>query len=734
VIPPAFRLLRAYGSTLLLAWVALSTGVPAAADPLHGPLRLVRIQLAQESDGLWVRDLGLDLLGRERGVIEVAVSDREIDRLLDLGLEVAVVEGDLEAAQRRRLGPAADRYHTFAEVEAELQTLHRTHPELVGEPIAIGESWEGRPIWAVKISDHPERDEGEPAVLFDALHHAREPMGMESLLYAMQELVRSYPTDPDLRALIDERELWFVPVVNPDGYVFGGIGGMWRKNRRPNPDGSFGVDLNRNYSYRWGADDLGSSPLPASPTYRGPAPFSEPESQALRDFIRARRFAAGMTLHAFADVNLLPTGFDRAPEIRDLYARLARDLERLTGYPHGQPQEILYPSNGRSQDWQAHEAGMVVVEPEIGSAADGFWPPPARIEPLARRLFPALVHVARLAGPHLVFRTLSVADPDGNQNGHADPGEHCALILELANEGLAPSSEAVLRVTRTAPGLLVGERLDSQGRGRRSEDLVFRVPPLRKGGSCRLTATPLPIAVHGKTAPGQPLAVTFAIAGGSFAAAELVGEVRPGTPRCLTGEGPGLEADAWDFGPGWGVRRTPRGTPSGRGDWVATASSRPAPEREHRGARSTFSDSPNGCYPPSSDRALTLRQPISLAGIEHAELVYREQFQVEPWEDRCLVEARTALGDWEPLLVVPGGVETGYRERRLSLDRYAGADRMWLRFRLVANATVEREGWTVGQIQVWGYSGQAIPSAVARRPEVPLLPAPTTSTPSSAAE
>jgi hypothetical protein len=690
VNPPSSLLSRRIGCAFLLGCFALTQS--ALAEPLHDPLRLVRIQLAKESDGRWVRDLGLDLLGRERGAIEVAASDREIERLITLGLDVAVVEGDLEAAQRRRLGPAADRYHTFAEVEAELFFLHRTHPELVGEPIAIGESWEGRPIWAVKISDHPEREEPEPAVLFDALHHAREPMGMESLLYAMHELIRRYPTDADLRALVNERELWFVPVVNPDGYVFGGIGGMWRKNRRPNPDGSFGVDLNRNYSYRWGADDLGSSPLPSSPTYRGPDPFSEPESRALRDFIRARGFVAGMTMHAFADVNLLPTGCDR-PELRDVYARLARDLERLTGYPHGQPQEILYPSNGRSQDWQVHEAGMVVIEPEIGSAADGFWPPPARIEPLARRVFPAILHIAQVAGPRLVLHTLAVDDRAGNRNGHADPGERCSLTLELVNEGLAPSSEALLRVARTTPGLtvLVGDR--------RLSEPPLRVPALRPGGTCRLGATPVPVAIAPDAEPGVPLEVAFAIAGGSVAACELTGEVRPGTPRSLTG--PGFAAEDWDFGQGWGMQ-------------------------------SGFSDSPEGLYPPSSDRALTLRRPISLTGIEHAELVYREQFQVEPWEDRCLVEARTRGGDWEPLLVVPGGVETGYRERRLSLDRYAGEEALWLRFRLVANATIEREGWTVDRIQVLGYDG--VPTTVAHRPAAPTPTVVFTNPRSSAAE
>jgi hypothetical protein len=719
---------------LLASWIALSgcaaalaAGGELPAERPHEPLRLVRIPLPEASAGL-ARDLGLDLLGRESGVVEAAVSDRELDHLSHLGLEVSVVEGDLEAAQRRRLGPAADRYHTFGEVEAELQDLHRQYPEIVGEPIVIGRSWEQRPIWAIKISDHPALDEREPAVLYDALHHAREPMGMESLLYAMHELASRYAFDPEIQQLVDTRELWFVPVVNPDGYVFGGIGGMWRKNRRPNADGSFGVDLNRNYSYRWGVDDVGSSPQPSSPTYRGPGAFSEPESRAMRDFSRTRQFAAGMTLHAFADINLLPTAFGSAAGGRELYESLARDLEALTGYPHGQPQEILYPSNGRSQDWQVHEAGMVVIEPEIGSAADGFWPPPARIEPLASRLFPAILHIARVAGPNLVVRALAVEDPAGNRNGCADPGERCSLVLTLANQGLAPSPEAVLRVSAGTPALHLGMSGNRPWRG--GSVVALRMPALAAGASCQLTADRVPIQIAADTEPGAALPFAIEIDGEGLGGALLAAEIRAGTPRRLLSA---AETEVgWDFGQGWGFGHAAR-TPDAAQVERVSAGARSLLGGPRSAPQAVFTDSPAGPYPPSADRALTLRQPISLAGIAHAELRYREQFRVEPWEDRCLVEARSLDGEWEPLLVIPGGVETAFRERRLSLDRYAGEEAVWLRFRLVTNATVERDGWTVDGIEIWGYGGLPGATAIAEGP--PAIPPPSaTGSPSSAAE
>jgi hypothetical protein len=601
-------------------------------------------------------------------------------------------------------------------VVSEIHALHRSYPHIVGTPITIGASWEGRPIWAVKISDQPDRDEpGEPAVLYDALHHAREPMGMEALLYAMREITRRYDFDPGIRALVDERELWFVPVVNPDGYVFGGIGGMWRKNRRPNPDGSFGVDLNRNYDYRWGADTIGSSPVPASPTYRGPAPFSEPETRAMRDFQLGRRFVAGMTFHAFADVNLLPYAASSAPETDELrtYDELAHDLETLTGYPHGQPWEILYPSNGRSQDWQAHVAGMVVIEPEIGSAVDGFWPPPARIEPLAARIYPAILHIARIAGPHLVVNELAVAgEPAGDGNGYADPGETCELRVTIENRGLCPSAPTRLRFTSSSAALtFAGGRNTLATMLGGTGEVVLLAPSIAPGGKLTLVEGTIPVRLAPETKPGARLAMAVELEGLGLAQTATLAELAAGTPRRILAHEEAAATGRWDLRGGWGLDGIP-------------------------GAAIRFTDSPDGSYPPAADRALTLLHPVSLAGIEHAELRYQERLAVEPWEDRCHVEARVPGGDWEPLLMIPGGVKARFRERRLSLDRYAGEDAVWLRFRLVTNETIERDGWTLAGIEVWGFPGTT-PEAHARAAgkRLPLSPSHTGSaTSSSAAE
>ena len=135
-------------------------------------------------------------------------------------------------------------------------------------------------------------------VLYTGLTHAREPLSMMNLFYFVQLLCENYGTDPELTYLIDNREMWFIPVVNPDGYLYNESiqpngGGMHRKNRRDTNcvDGTNrGVDLNRNYGYSWGANNTGSSPDPCSTTYRGTEEFSEPETAAVRDFVEDREF------------------------------------------------------------------------------------------------------------------------------------------------------------------------------------------------------------------------------------------------------------------------------------------------------------------------------------------------------------------------------------------------------------------------------------------------------------
>ncbi len=166
----------------------------------------------------------------------------------------------------------------------------------------------------IKISDNASVDETEPEILYTAVHHAREAESLSQLIYYMWYLLENYSTDVTIQSLVNNTEMFFVPCLNPDGYMYNQLtdpngGGLWRKNRRDNLDGEFGVDLNRNYDYFWGFDDTGSSPLTADATYRGIAPFSEPETQAISNFTMIHDFKYALNYHTYGNHLVQPFGY-----------------------------------------------------------------------------------------------------------------------------------------------------------------------------------------------------------------------------------------------------------------------------------------------------------------------------------------------------------------------------------------------------------------------------------------
>jgi hypothetical protein len=194
-------------------------------------------------------------------------------------------------------------YWTIDEIKLKLDQLVATDTRgLVADKLdTLGYSVQGRPIWGLRIGSAVSGPDTRPVVFYNALTHAREPEGMQALFYFIDDILSRYGTDPWASYLLDQRVLYVVPLVNPDGYQInidnyvntGGVMfGMWRKNARDNDannviNGNDGVDINRNYGYQWGRDNTGSSPTITAETYRGPAAFSEPETRAQRDAIIA---------------------------------------------------------------------------------------------------------------------------------------------------------------------------------------------------------------------------------------------------------------------------------------------------------------------------------------------------------------------------------------------------------------------------------------------------------------
>ena len=313
----------------------------------------VQIGIAQETYDkirIWSEDtpevisdllkLGVDPEGLDvRPGVYVDAVVNQVEKL-DLESQGLVAEDlilDVSTYYASRLSQGASRelgygsmggYLTFEEIVASMDSLHSSYPEIVSAKQSIGLSLEGRDIWAFQISDTPDWTEGDPQVFFNSLIHAREPAAMMTLMHFAWSLAEEYNQDPALTYLVNEREIWFVPVINPDGYVYNQLthpdgGGMHRKNRRPGCTSSPGIDLNRNWGFQWGYNDEGSSPDQCGATYRGTAPFSEPETQAIRDFALAHNFKTIFNYHSYGNLLIKPFGYNESvplptPRRRDI--------------------------------------------------------------------------------------------------------------------------------------------------------------------------------------------------------------------------------------------------------------------------------------------------------------------------------------------------------------------------------------------------------------------------------
>jgi hypothetical protein len=285
-------------------------------------------------------------------------------------------------------------YYTYQELLDDLDSMALLYPNLITVKASIDSTnttWEGRPIYFVKVSDNPNIDEAEPEVYYSAMHHAREPGSMQQLVYYIWYLLENYNQDSLVTSVVNNRELFFLPCVNPDGYLYneltnpGGFG-YWRKNRRDNLDGTFGVDLNRNYDQFWGFDDIGSSPFTNSEVYRGPSPGSEPEVSMIKNFINGRNFKTAMDNHTYGNHLLYPWG--HVPDLYTpdsaYYEALANLYTKYNDYSFGTVNQTLnYISNGGSFDWlygeQSSKPKIFDFTPEFGY---DFWPNSIDIIPI----------------------------------------------------------------------------------------------------------------------------------------------------------------------------------------------------------------------------------------------------------------------------------------------------------------------------------------------------------------
>ena len=280
--------------------------------------------------------------------------------------------------------PAYDAdFHDYAEPTDVLKQLAAKFPTRARLQ-SIGKSLEGRELWGLHLNttaaDLESGQSLKPGILYFGNHHAREHLSAEVPLKLAEFLLTQ--NDAGLVRLLDERDVWIIPMVNPDGVEFDVATGKykwWRKNRRPTQGSYVGVDLNRNYGFQWGGP--GSSSDPVAETYRGPGAFSETESQAVRDFVRSHQNARMLlTFHTFSELILYPWGHKAAPisKAKDhaVFVNMAKTMVEWNHYTPEQASE-LYLASGDTTDWAYGELGMFAFTFELSPADQfegGFYP------------------------------------------------------------------------------------------------------------------------------------------------------------------------------------------------------------------------------------------------------------------------------------------------------------------------------------------------------------------------
>ena len=582
-------------------------------------------------------------------------------------------------------------FFTMTEVYARLDSMFALYPNIITQKFSIGTTVQGRPIYVAKISDNPNVNESEPQVFYNSLIHAREPQAMMTVMYYMYYLLENYGTDPEVTYLVNNREIYFQPIVNPDGYEYNRTtdpngGGMFRKNRKLNSDGSYGIDLNRNFGYMWGYNNSGSSNIPSDDTYRGTSAFSEPETQAYRDFVNSKNFKTTLNYHTYSNLLLYPWGYISTPTVDNaIFDEYSTDMVAYNGYENGQPPIILYDVNGSADDWmygeQTSKPKVFAMTPEVGST--GFWPTQAEIFPLAIENLKPNLYYSWVTG-----ESVSLVNPSFSQQ-YFNPGDNVDLTIpQLRNKGLSDASNITLTlssdnplITITSGNINVGN-IASRTTVNNNQNLSFSI------SSSMLADVNVKMLVTVLTSGTPMFTDTLSFITGTPI---LVFADTTNDPLLL-----------------WNVTYTPTSSPR----WEATTTS-------YHSSPTSFTDSKNGEYLDNATVTMTLKNAIDLSTNSHPRLSFWTKFDTESGYDYGQVEVSTNNGStWTPLsglYTTPGsglfqptgeplydGILSTWVNETMDLSNY-NSSQVKLRYELKSDVSVTEDGWYIDDIGIVVY-------------------------------
>ena len=569
-------------------------------------------------------------------------------------------------------------YLTYSEALNELDRMAELYPDLISAKEAIGDirTFEDRPIHWIRISDNPNVKEEEPEVLYTALHHAREPNSMAQMIFYMWYLLENYETDQEVRYLVDNTEMYFIPIVNPDGYVYNETtnpygGGLWRKNRSTVDSIAYGIDLNRNYGYEWGFDNFGSSIDPFNDTYRGTEAFSEAETQAVRDFCNEHKFRITLNYHTFGNLLIYPWGYsDQVTEEHESFQNFARIMTADNNYRAGTGTETVgYTVNGDSDDWMYGDTmskpKIYSLTPEAGPQNFGFWPPQSAIDGINKSNM-----LMNLSAAHLILNYGEVRDLSPDNKIMDRNGE---LNLNLTKYGLG---EGQLELTFSS----VQDNVSTDDNA-----LTFDLEHLESGEGT------FSYIIGDDVEEGELIDFIVNIDNGLYVFTDTITKEFSTVKLDVVYSDNASVLDNWTADDDWGITVA---------DFVSDSTS--------------ITDSPNGDYGRNLSSTLTLNETIDLTTASTAIVKYFAKWDIEEGFDYVQIMASSDGVDYRPLCgkyTKNGGdsQDAGnplYDGRQLEwvfeevdLADYLG-EIITLRFRLISDGYIEGDGFYFDDLSV----------------------------------
>lgn len=370
-------------------------------------IHLVEFQAATPQERSLIGDI-IHLDGMNGDTVFSMVNDYDLEQikiyLPFLVSTITTIEVNDNPGEEDEYPQGDEKFYTYTEMEEKFRELQRNYPQFV-KMISFGESFEGRQLWGLHISDQSDKTP-KPGILITGSHHAREHLSTDVPIRIAEQLIIN-SKNKKLASLISNRDIYFMPMVNPDGAMWdirGRSYKIWRKNMRSANGGrAYGVDLNRNYSHGWGGP--GSSDSPASDIYHGASPFSEPETQAIKKFIeRNPTIRVLLSFHSFSELILYPWGNTTSPlpNERDqkTYEVMAQEMSRWNNYQAMQASE-LYVASGDTCDWAWAQHNIFCftfeLSPKYQWGPGGFYPGAKAIDPTVKANYNPVLYLIDVA-------------------------------------------------------------------------------------------------------------------------------------------------------------------------------------------------------------------------------------------------------------------------------------------------------------------------------------------------